>query len=242
MRTGKWGTCSWTLDDDGVLTINEGTGLETFSTRWNIPWKAYGRRHEDLRPLIREIHTVGKIICPETCTCLFDWCFNLVKADLSGFDTSRTHDLSWLLGHCHSLQEVNCSSFNTDRVINMACMFYEDESLEYVDISSWNTRYVWKMGGMFYGCTNLRHLKYDAARVDYNDEKYASFVEGCRNLEVSGKWGTCDWMIGRDGILTITEGTGSDCRSLDETQYHPWDLFHNKITGIQTVGLVKFAS
>lgn len=80
--SGTWGTCSWSLSSDGVLTIGAGTGQNTFGTS-NVPW--YGQRAN-----IKSVNLTGEVKLPQSARCLFADCTKLVEITGSGyFDGTR---------------------------------------------------------------------------------------------------------------------------------------------------------
>jgi len=92
-----------------------------------------------------------------TCS-MFDGCKSLVSIDLSSFDSTNIHDMSFMFCQCQSLKSLNLSSLNTINVNNMESMFYNCESLISLDLSSFNTSNVYTMTGMFSKCSSLESL------------------------------------------------------------------------------------
>lgn len=115
-KMDKWGECLWSLDENGVLLINEGSA-EGISGD-NSPWK-------DFRADIREVSTEGRIDFPKGASLkgLFKGCKNMKKADLSGFNTDNISDMSSMFEACISLEELDLTSFNTLACKNMEDMF-----------------------------------------------------------------------------------------------------------------------
>ena len=64
------------------------------------------------------------------------------------------------------------------------------------------------------------------------------------NAQMSGKWGTCDWNIDDDGVLTISGGVGESTEFIDNTHSSystaPWYKYKNKIKKISENKRKKF--
>ena len=115
VKVDQWGQCLWGIDENGVLFLNEG---EAASIDGAAPWA-------DVRTDIREVSTIGTITFPDGASLagLFKGCKNLVKADLSGFDTSNVRDMSSMFEACVKLEELDLTTFNTLRCTDMTGMF-----------------------------------------------------------------------------------------------------------------------
>ena len=55
-----------------------------------------------------------------SCKNMFCGCLNLVKIDLSSFDTSNVTDMSGMFDGCRYLKNLNLSSLNTENVTDMS--------------------------------------------------------------------------------------------------------------------------
>ena len=103
------------------------------------------------------------------------------EIDLSSFDTSKSTNLSYLLGECGSLKNVDLSSFNTSRVVDMSYMFYNDKELTTLDLSNFNTSSVKNYKGMFYNCLKLSNLNISSFNTsNATDLSYMFYY--CSNL------------------------------------------------------------
>ena len=76
----------------------------------------------------------------------------------------------------------------------------------------------------------------------YSDS--ATNSEDIENDTVSGTWGTCEWTINSDGVLTIGEGVGKETEyGYSGTHYgriSPWTEYKNKIKKIDITGNITF--
>ena len=71
---------------------------------------------------------------------MFDGCVNLIKLDLSSFNTQNVKDISSMFFRCEKLIKLDLSSFNTQNVTNMRHMFKFYQNLFKLDLSSFNTK------------------------------------------------------------------------------------------------------
>ena len=92
------------------------------------------------------------------CLFMFYQLKNIIRIDLSKFDTSKVEIFECMLIRCTSLKSINLNNVNTSSAKNMALMFRECSGLETLNLSSFDTSKVTTMHSMFYGCTSLRSL------------------------------------------------------------------------------------
>ena len=71
---------------------------------------------------------------------MFCDCNNLIKVDLSSFNTKDVEDMTNMFFGCESLTKLDLLSFNTENVKLMACMVYNCKNLTKLDLSSFNTQ------------------------------------------------------------------------------------------------------
>ena len=120
------------------------------------------------------------------CKNMFNGCSNLVKIDLSSFDTKNVTDMSGMFCGCINLKNLNLSSLNTENVTDMSYMFCDCHVLENIDLSSFDTKNVTDMSGMFLCCFNflfnpitLNLAKFDTRKVRNMEEMF----HGCETLK-----------------------------------------------------------
>lgn len=89
---------------------------------------------------------------------MFLACSSLEEPDLTGLDTSNVISMNGMFLYCHSLKKVDLSSFDTSNVLDMDSMFDDCNELKALDLSSFDTSKVTNMGCMFYMCTSLEQL------------------------------------------------------------------------------------
>lgn len=125
----------WTLEN-GVLTVMpekgyswgvgikdgvtaSGSDLADWVTLSSAEWKTV--TEIDFECSVAFGDSKGKRYCPRVYGTRAK--STLVKADLSGWDTSKVTDMSFMFRHCESLTALDVSNFDTSKVTNMSCMF-----------------------------------------------------------------------------------------------------------------------
>ena len=165
VEEGTSGTCSWTIDDTGLLHIFPTDGdfgeLE--------PDHEYQDEDSDVELMLHKFgwHPYGDQIM--SCVIengvwgtdfqyMFEECANLKSVDLSGLDTSQAEDMAYMFCNCQSLESLDLSDFDTSGVMYMNDMFENCESLETLDLSSFDTSNVEYMDSMFLDCSALKTI------------------------------------------------------------------------------------
>ena len=132
---------------------------------------------------------------------------NLTSLDLSGFDSSRVTNMSYMFSGCESLESLDLSSLNTSNVIDMTCMFGTCSSMKSLDLSHFNMSKVENASGMFLGCMELTSLnvKFTGFTHATNMRYMFSFCSNIKNLDLSSF-----------STLSVTDMSGmfSGCSSL----------------------------
>ena len=123
IKVDKWGECLWGIDENGNLLIDGGAATDLGDD--GAPWKGY----EDA--IISAVAT-REISFPEGTSLagLFKGCRKMVKADLSGFDTSNVTRMDSMFEGCAHLAELDISSFDTRRCEDMSRMFAQCAKLD----------------------------------------------------------------------------------------------------------------
>ena len=122
VKVGKWGECLWGIDENGNLLIDGGEAASLADAE--VPWKEY----------VPELVTViasRKVTFPDGASLagLFKGCKNMLRADLSGFDTSNVSDMSSMFEGCVRLSDLDLSSFDTYACSDMTNMFHQCAAL-----------------------------------------------------------------------------------------------------------------
>ena len=145
IASGTWGTCPWTIDDAGTLTIGAGTGKDT---HYGSPWYEYQDK-------IINIKTSGDVVLPQDSSYLFYYLQKVKSIDLSSFNTKSATNMNYMFYNCSHLPSLDLSSFDTAKGTNMQSMFSGCQSLTSLDLSSFDTAKVTNMQSMFSGCQSL---------------------------------------------------------------------------------------
>ena len=235
VESGDWGTCSWDLTSEGVLTIHPGTAPDD---SYDIsPWFDYVN---DITSIVVKTEDGKKVVAPPLAgamfSCLynvtsidlsgldtsrvtdmgfmFSTCSNLTSLDLSGFDTSNVTDISGMFYGCASLTSVNLSSFDTSNVTDMSALFWHDISLTEIDLSSFETGKVVGMNHMFAGCqlvTTLDLSNFDTAQVKDTLAMFGS-CSALKTISVGDGWTTknvTESTIMFSGCTSLVGGNGT---------------------------------
>ena len=245
---GKIGTCLWSIDSNGLLTIKpedgstEGTIGEKESYRFDSPWKS---RKDEIHSVkfegririeyslaglfdgYRNLESIdfGNLDTSSVTdmSCMFLECSSLASLDLSSFDTSKVTDMSLMFRGCSSLASVDLSSFDTSSVTDMNWMFLECSSLASLDLSSFDTSKVTDMGGMFGGCSSLASL--DLSSLDTSKvANMSQMFSGCSSLA------SLDLSSFDTSRVTNMEGMFGACSSLTSLDLSAFDT--SSVTGM----------
>jgi len=112
--------------------------------------------------------------CITNCTRMFSGLSNILKIDLSNFDSSKVVSMNNMFYGCTSLTSINFKNFNTSSVIDMGFIFDTCTSLTSVDLSSFKTSKVTDMQAMFDDCWSLISL--DLSNFDTSNVKDMNFM------------------------------------------------------------------
>jgi len=103
-----------------------------------------------------------------SCENLFESCINIVKIDLSKFDTSRVTSMARMFNECEKLELINFGNINTSSVSSMSMMFNNCERLIELDLRKFDTPNLKSMDSMFSGANNIQELditSFDTSQV-----------------------------------------------------------------------------
>ena len=122
-KVGKWGECLWGLDENGNLLIDGGMATDLGDE--GAPWKGY----EDA---IKSVVATRGVNFPDGTSLagLFKGCRKMVKADLSGFDTTNVTRMDSMFEGCANLCELDISSFDTRGCSDLSRMFAQCAKLD----------------------------------------------------------------------------------------------------------------
>ena len=98
---------------------------------------------------------------PLDCSVMFSGLSNIIKIDLSKFDSSKVTDMRGMFNGCSSLTSINFNNFNTSSVTSMIAMFYSCSSLISLNLENFNISLITNLESMFYKCNSLISLNLD---------------------------------------------------------------------------------
>ena len=220
IASGTSGTCSWVIDDDGVLTIRptnppEGT-LQSVGSGSQSQWPWYGQR----TPITKVIVDPG-VKTAAGAYGMFYGMSNCTEMQLSNLDTSAATNMGSMFYRCTSLASLDLSSWNTGSVTSMSNMFQQCSGLISLDLSDWDTGSVTNMMTMFQQCSGLTSLNlsgWDTGSVVYMTSMFEK-CSGLTSLDCSG-WDTSE--------VTMMGNLFRECSVLTSLDLSDWDT--SKVT------------
>ena len=103
------------------------------------------------------------------CSFMFRNCQNIIKIDLSSFDSSNVTSMKYMFGRCIHLENINLKNLNPENVKDMSYMFNKCKNLKKIDFpSSFTTNNVVNMSAMFHNCDNLSEINFNSS---FNTQK-----------------------------------------------------------------------
>ena len=142
----------------------------------------------------------------QDCSEMFHGCYNIIKIDLSNFNSENVMNMKYMFAGCLNLKNIDLSTLVTGNVENMSYLFYDCGNLKNLDLSALNTENVKDMSGMFCGCgskslnlmnfntknvNNMTHMFYRCLNLSNLDLKsfdtrnvsnMSGLFAGCKNL------------------------------------------------------------
>ena len=120
----------------------------------------------------------------KNCSSMFSNNDNIIKIDLSSFDTSEVTNMYYMFGRCHFLSEVNLSNCQTDKVTNMSYLFNKCSTLKKVVFpNSFDTKNVENMSYMFNCCYDLEDIHFPKSFVTKKVKNLENMFSKCYKLE-----------------------------------------------------------
>ena len=92
------------------------------------------------------------------CNAMFYELTNIIRVDLSKFDSSKVINMVGMFASCSKLESIDLTNLDTSKVTSMAQIFSKCSSLTTLDLRSFNTLKVDDMSRMFFSCTSLISL------------------------------------------------------------------------------------
>ncbi|WP_348922196.1 MucBP domain-containing protein [Enterococcus rotai] len=154
IATGTFGTSDWSIDNSGVLHIQQGTFDDT-------PVNSVGGYHYspwiNYRNSINKIVFEGPVVAPVIMERLFESLSNVTEIEnISFLDTSNTVNMQRVFADCSSLVSLDLTSWDTSKVQDIFSLFNGCVNMETLDVSTWDTQ---SMTMITYAFSNMAKLK-----------------------------------------------------------------------------------
>ena len=197
------------------MTIN-GTGNQTilyknFKTLDNILINNISNSYKDnyIYNLTNQINNITLIWNNPIidCSFLFYNLSNIIKIDLSYFNTSLVTNMRSMFNGCSSLISLNLNNFNTSLVTNMSFMFYGCSSLKSLNLNNFNTSLVTNMRRMFNRCSSLISLNLNNFDTSLVTDMNYIFYE-CNSILIY-----CINEKNKNSISSLLSNSTNDCNS-----------------------------
>ena len=118
------------------------------------------------------------------CSYMFSNCDNIIKIDLSSFDSSQVTNMKYMFGKCHFLEEINLSNLDTSKVTNMSYLFNKCSTLKKINFpETFNTNNVEDMSFMFHCCFDLVEINFPNCFVTKKVKNMETMFAKCYNLK-----------------------------------------------------------
>ena len=178
--SGTAGTCPWELSSDGTLTIRPGNYNTVDTEGYENAVKKVEFKAEDGEKVVLEHLDLSNTTGSKRGLGLGQFP-NLTSIDLSGLDTSRLTNMSYMFYNCKSIASIDLSGFDTSSVERMDYMFCNCTSLASISISELDTQHVNSTVYMFSNCESLTSL--DLSGLDTSNATDMSYMfYNCKSL------------------------------------------------------------
>lgn len=101
-----------------------------------------------------------------TLSSFFNMQRDLIRAELSGIDTTNVTNMYMVFMACQSLEILDLSSWNTENVETTDRMFSGCSSLTNLNVANWNLKKLRNANSMFYNCPQLVDLDISNWRIE----------------------------------------------------------------------------
>lgn len=202
--SGTWGTCKWTIDSNGTLTIGEGRGANEYYWYYiQVPsWNDYAGS-------IKRVRTSGKVVFPYMSEDLFFGCYNLSDIDglhaydgTNGVDTSNVHSMAFMFTSCSSLTNLDA---------------LKDWDLTKVTGTKGETD-GYGLGYMFHGCSSLTDIKGLADWDVSNVKRFQDMFCLCNSLKSTAQIKNWNTSAAED-----MQGMFYECSNLEKVDFSNWN-------------------
>ena len=117
------------------------------------------------------------------CSNMFSTCQNIIRIDLSSFDSSQVTNMNYMFGKCFNLEEIDLSNLDTSKVIDMSYLFNKCKALKKLIFpDSFSTINVENMSFMFHFCKDLEEINFPPSFVTKKVKSMEAMFLRCYNL------------------------------------------------------------
>jgi len=179
IASGTSGGCTWTISDDGTLTIKPTNGTSGTLDAWgtahsDVPWFNY---KEQVTKVVVNASVIAKI-----CRHMFREMSSCTEIDLSGLTTTDVTDFAYIFMDCSKLTTIKYGdNFDTSKGLEMNSMFNGCSSMTTIDVSKINTSSATNLGHLFAYCSSL--VSIDISSLNTSNVKYFdNMFRNCSSL------------------------------------------------------------
>lgn len=196
IASGTSGTCTWTISDEGVLTVKPTSGTSGYFVRGFLMGKlAWSDYYNQIKSVSFEgdirIYTEQFLSNPiETgdASFLFDPAIQSSGAvsnieAIDGLNSLKgVTSTAAMFGRCDKLTSLDFSGFDTSAVTSMGSMFFGCSSIEALDLSNFDTRNVTEANDLFRDCSFLSEVtfgsNFDLSQTLHDNDYKTGFGKG----------------------------------------------------------------
>lgn len=212
---GTFGTCSYVVNQDGVMTIAPEEGSSsTLGSPAQSPWNEFdsnnGWTFPSWVPQVTAIQVAPGVQANRSSYNLFFGFKNVKEIDLSNLDMRDVEDMYSMFEGCSSLTSVKFpSTFQNNSVTDMSYLFINCKSLESINLENMSSNKLTNIQGMFQGCVSLKKLNLSNFNTDkvVNMEDLFYDCESLTDLDLSN--------FNTDKVVSMNN-LFYDCRSLTD--------------------------
>ena len=157
IASGTCGTCSWVIDDEGVLRISPTDGvsgtLVSYTTGTKPPWGQSSYASSVVKVIVAPGVKAG--VGARNLFASLNAC---IEIDAHELDVSVTTNMTGMFQNCSVLERLDISGWDMNLVTTMGSMFGSCRALPFLDMSNFVITEDMYISGLFAGCSNLGEL------------------------------------------------------------------------------------